>query len=88
MMDASPREPARGRDRLPRKAHPHLASPRSLPTASLATADPGFIYRVILIAVFLIPTTPASAHLIARAAQPDSALSSMGVVTNRDSSDS
>ena len=37
----------------------------SLLTASLATGDPEFIYRVTLIGVFLI--TPVSAHLIARA---------------------
>jgi multicomponent Na+:H+ antiporter subunit G len=40
----------------------------SLLTASLATGDPVFIYRVTLIGVFLILTTPLSAHLIARAA--------------------
>jgi monovalent cation/proton antiporter MnhG/PhaG subunit len=40
----------------------------SLLTASLATGDPEFIYRVILIGVFLILTTPVSAHLVARAA--------------------
>jgi hypothetical protein len=63
-MDASPREPTRGKDRSLWKARPHLASPRSLLTASLATGDPEFIYRVTLIGVFLTPTTPVSAHLM------------------------
>jgi monovalent cation/proton antiporter MnhG/PhaG subunit len=40
----------------------------SLLTASPATGDPEVIYRVVLIGVFLILTTPVSAHLIAWAA--------------------
>ena len=59
-MDASPREPTGGRDRLPWKARPHLASSRSLLTASLATGDVESIYRVPLIGVFLIRITGTS----------------------------
>ena len=40
----------------------------SLLLASLATGDPEFIFRVILIGVFLILTTPVSAHVIGLAA--------------------
>ena len=40
----------------------------SLLIASAATGDPAFIYRAILIAVFLLLTTPVSSHVIARAA--------------------
>lgn len=40
----------------------------SLCAASLATAEGGIIFRVILIAVFLIVTTPIGAFAIARAA--------------------
>ena len=36
--------------------------------ASVVTGDPEIVYRVFLIAVFLILTTPVSAHVIARAA--------------------
>lgn len=36
--------------------------------ASFTTGEPGFIYRAILIGVFLILTTPVSAHAIAWAA--------------------
>jgi multicomponent Na+:H+ antiporter subunit G len=40
----------------------------SLLIASVVTGDPEIIYRVVLIGVFLILTTPVSAHVIARAA--------------------
>lgn len=40
----------------------------SLLAASLVTGDPEIVYRVILIGVFLVLTTPVSAHVIARAA--------------------
>ena len=35
--------------------------------ASLATAEPDIILRVILIAFFLLMTTPVSAHVVAKA---------------------
>lgn len=40
----------------------------SLLAASASTGNPAIIFRVILIAAFLILTTPVSAHVIARAA--------------------
>ena len=40
----------------------------SLCAASLATGQPEIIYRAILIAAFLVVTTPISAFVIARAA--------------------
>lgn len=40
----------------------------SLLAASVVTGDPAIIFRAILIGVFLILTTPVSAHVIARAA--------------------
>lgn len=40
----------------------------SLLVASVVTADPQIILRVVLIGAFLILTTPVSAHVIARAA--------------------
>ncbi len=40
----------------------------SLLAASTVTGDPAIILRAILIGVFLILTTPVSAHVIARAA--------------------
>jgi multicomponent Na+:H+ antiporter subunit G len=40
----------------------------SLLAASVVTRDPEIIYRVVLIGVFLVLTTPVSAHVIARAA--------------------
>ncbi len=40
----------------------------SLLVASVVTGDPAIIFRVILVGVFLILTTPVSAHVIARAA--------------------
>ena len=40
----------------------------SLLVASLFTGDPKIILRVVLIAAFLVLTTPVSAHVIARAA--------------------
>lgn len=40
----------------------------SLLLASTATGDPAIIFRVALIAAFLVVTTPVSAHVIARAA--------------------
>jgi multicomponent Na+:H+ antiporter subunit G len=40
----------------------------SLCTSSIVTADPDIIYRAILIAAFLLVTTPISALVIARAA--------------------
>lgn len=40
----------------------------SLLAASVVTGDPEIIYRVVLIGVFLVLTTPVSAHVIARAA--------------------
>jgi multicomponent Na+:H+ antiporter subunit G len=40
----------------------------SLCISSIVTADPAIIYRTILIAAFLLVTTPISALLIARAA--------------------
>lgn len=40
----------------------------SLLAASVVTGDPEIVYRVFLIAVFLVLTTPVSAHVIARAA--------------------
>ena len=40
----------------------------SLLVASAATGDPAFTYRAVLIAVFLLLTTPVSAHVIGRAA--------------------
>lgn len=36
--------------------------------ASAATGDPEIIFRVILIGVFLLLTTPVSAHVVGRAA--------------------
>ena len=36
--------------------------------ATAATGDPAFIYRVVVIAAFLLLTTPLSAHVIGRAA--------------------
>ena len=36
--------------------------------ASVVTGDPEIVYRVFLIGVFLVLTTPVSAHVIARAA--------------------
>ena len=40
----------------------------SLCVSSAVTRDPGIIYRAILIAAFLLVTTPISAFVIARAA--------------------
>ncbi len=40
----------------------------SLCASSVATGDPAIIYRAILIAAFLLLTTPISAFVIARAA--------------------
>jgi multicomponent Na+:H+ antiporter subunit G len=40
----------------------------SLCVSSAVTGDPGIIYRAILIAAFLLVTTPISAFVIARAA--------------------
>ncbi len=40
----------------------------SLLLASVVTGDPKIIFRVVLIAAFLVLTTPVSAHVIARAA--------------------
>jgi multicomponent Na+:H+ antiporter subunit G len=40
----------------------------SLCAASVVTGDPAIIYRAILIAAFLVITTPISAFVIARAA--------------------
>lgn len=40
----------------------------SLLAASAVTGDPRVVYRVVLIGVFLVLTTPVSAHVIARAA--------------------
>jgi multicomponent Na+:H+ antiporter subunit G len=40
----------------------------SLLAASVVTGDPEIIYRVVLIGVSLVLTTPVSAHVIARAA--------------------
>ena len=40
----------------------------SLLVASVVTGDPKIIFRVVLIAAFLVLTTPVSAHVIARAA--------------------
>jgi multisubunit Na+/H+ antiporter MnhG subunit len=52
----------------------------SLLTASLATGDPEFIYRVVLIGVFLILSAPVSAHLIARAARHAASLGQSSAV--------
>lgn len=40
----------------------------SLLLASTVTGDPAVIFRVALIAAFLVVTTPVSAHVVARAA--------------------
>ena len=40
----------------------------SLLAASSVTGDPEIVYRVFMIGVFLVLTTPVSAHVIARAA--------------------
>jgi len=40
----------------------------SLCASSVVTGDPAIIYRVVLISVFLLITTPISAFVIARAA--------------------
>jgi multicomponent Na+:H+ antiporter subunit G len=53
----------------------------SLLVASLVTGDPKIVLRAVLIGVFLLLTTPVSAHVIGRAAfQKDEQMETPGAV--------